>query len=42
MMGQPTPGVPMYTVKSVAGGRTRSFIGTYYYPCKGESDRKMG
>ena len=23
MVGQPTPGVPVYTVKSVAGGRTR-------------------
>ena len=23
MVGQPTPGVPVYTVKSVAGGRAR-------------------
>ena len=23
VVGQPTPGVPVYTVKSVAGGRTR-------------------
>ena len=23
MVGQPTPSVPVYTVKSVAGGRTR-------------------
>ena len=41
VVGQPTPGVPVYIVKSVAGGRTRFFIGTYYCPSKGESDRKV-
>ena len=41
VVGQPTPGVPVYTVKSVAGAGLGSFIGAYYYPCKGESDRKM-
>ena len=42
VVGQPTPGVPVYTVKSVAGGRTRVLHRNLLLPCKGESDRKMG
>ena len=42
VVGQPTPGVPVYTVKSVAGGRTKVLHRNLLLPCKGELDRKMG
>ena len=42
VVGQPTPGVPVYSVKSVAGGRTRVLHRNLLLPCKGESDRKRG
>ena len=41
MVGQPTPGVPVYTVQSVAGAGQGSFIGISCCLCKGESDRKV-
>ena len=39
---QPTPGVPVYAVKSIAGAALWSCIGICYCPCKEESDRKAG
>ena len=42
LVGQPTPGVPVYTVKSVAGGRTRVLHKNLLLSLKGEIDRKMG
>ena len=41
VVGQPTPGVPVYIVKSVAGGRTRVLDRNLLLPCKGELDRKI-
>ena len=35
VVGQPTPGVPVYTVKSVAGGRTRILHRNLLLPLKG-------
>ena len=42
VMGQPTPGVPMYIIKSIAGGRPRVLHRNLLLPCKGESDREVG
>ena len=42
VVGQPTHGVPVYTVRGIARGRLGSYIGTYYCPCKGESASKVG
>ena len=35
MVGQPTPGVPVYTVKNVAGGRTRVLYRNLLLPLQG-------
>ena len=35
MVGQPTPGVPVYTVKTVAGGRTRVLHRNLLLPLQG-------
>ena len=40
VVGQPTPGIPVYTVQGVAG--LGFSIGTYYCLCKGGSDSKVG
>ena len=42
MVGQPTPGVPVYTVKSLSGARPRFCTGTFYCPCMGGSGKKVG
>ena len=42
VVDQPTPGVPMYAVKCIAGGRPRvQSRGICYYPFKGGSDRRV-
>ena len=42
MVGQPTPGVPVYTVKSVAGGRTRVLHGNLLLPLQGRIRQEDG
>ena len=41
-MGQPTPGVPVYTVKSVAGGRTRVLHRNLLLPLQGRVRQQSG
>ena len=41
VVGQPTPGVPVYTVQGIAGKKPAFCIETSYCPCKVESDRKV-
>ena len=38
---QPTPGVPVYTVKARQGARPRFCIGTFYCPCKVGSGKRV-
>ena len=42
VVGQPTPGVLVYTVKSVAGGRTRVLHKNLLLPLQGRSGSKVG
>ena len=42
MVDQPTPGVPVYVVKSIAGADLESCIGIYCCPCKEELDKRVG
>ena len=42
VVDHPTPGVPVYTVKSVAGGRTRVFHRNKLLPLQGRIRKKMG
>ena len=42
VVGQPTTGVPVYSVKSVAGAKPGSFTGIYYCPCKAGTDGQVG
>ena len=35
MVGQPTPGVPVYTVKSLAGGKTKVLHRNLLLPLQG-------
>ena len=42
VVGQPTPGVPMYTVKSVAGGRTRVLHRNLLLPLQGRIRQEDG
>ena len=39
---QPNPGIPVYEVKSVAGGRTRVLHHNLLLPLQGDSGNKMG
>ena len=41
VVDQPTPGIPVYTVKRLTGGKTKVLMGTSYCPCKVESGRKV-
>ena len=42
VVGQPTPGVPVYSVKSVAGGKNKVLHRNFYCPCKAGSDSQVG
>ena len=42
MVGQPTPGVPVYTVQSVAGGRTRLLHRNLLLPLQGRIRQEGG
>ena len=42
MVGQPTPGVPVYTVKSVAGGKTRVLHRNLLLPLQGRVGQHGG
>ena len=42
VIGQPSPGIPVYKVDSVAGGRTRVLHRNLLLPCKVESDNQVG
>ena len=42
VVGQPTPGVPVYTVKSVAGGRTRVLHRNLLLPLQGRIRQEDG
>ena len=42
VVGQPTPGVPVYTVKSIAGGRTRVLHRNLLLPLQGRIRQEDG
>ena len=42
MVGQPTPGIPVYTIKSVAGGRTRVLHRNLLLPLQGRVRQPVG
>ena len=42
MVSQPTPGVPVYTVESVAGGRTRVLYRNLLLPLQGRIRQEDG
>ena len=42
VVGQPTLGVPVYTVQIIVGAGLGSFIGTYYCLCKGGQTVRWG
>ena len=42
VVGQPTPGVPVYSVKSVAGGKTKVLHRNLYCLYKAGSKRQVG
>ena len=42
VMGQPTPGVPLYAVKSIAGGRPRVFHRNLLLPLQGRIRQEGG
>ena len=42
MVGQPTPGVPVYTVKGVAGGRTRVLHRNLLLPLQDRDRQQSG
>ena len=42
VIGQPTPGIPVYEVKCIAGAGLGCCITTYCCPCKIESGNKVG
>ena len=42
VIGQPDPGIPVYKVANVSGGRTRVLHRNYCCPCKVESDQPGG
>ena len=42
VIGQPTPGIPVYKVKCVAGAGLGFYIESYCSPCKVRSDNKVG